>query len=297
MSDPPDEKKPGSVRGLSRIPVFFFTAVGVLSSLVTVFAYFEPRNDSSLHVRVERSQFRLPQEIGTLISDGSGGRRILSELNATCTEGNEQSSAPEAAASNTAASVEETGICRDSRQVLTAVRWLDSYSGSAGTLFEYEIENQGGTAASQIRLNSSGVSAVQVLRGDSYRALRPDPPGDYYSLPDLNPREKAFLLVWTSGGSFSPSDYWSRREVPALTFSGSSVSVDSYGNVPGFWYDLYDVYGTMPLWLAVPMLVAVSFLITGILVLFINVVDALIRGKPLSSVFKAQKNDAGEAAA
>ena len=264
--------------------LFIFAFVGFIASIIAVVSYFQPEDSGVLRVEITPNDFRIPLELAEPFAEGKPSRRLLDDLKVSFCEPPEASKADTGAKTNTTSKeTADTSLCEQGTDVEWLGRWSSAYANDPGTLYEYEIENRGSAVAEQIRIAAPGVASVQIRRGASFTNIPEDKSKDYYSIPDLNPREKATVLIWMIRQSNEILDY---EDAPEVTFSGATVKTEIFRRVPQGWWNVYDIFGTAPTWILVVVIVGIAILIVLALALIIAVFDALVKGKPLRSIFE-----------
>jgi hypothetical protein len=265
--------------------LFLFAFVGFVASIIAVVSYFEPKGGGVLRVEITPNDFQVPLELAEPFLEGQPSRQMLKDLKDDFCRPppNDKIVDPR--------SEKGDPICERATDAEWLARWAAAYSDSPGTLYRYEVENGGSSVAQQIRIVSQGIASIQIKRGAKYANLAEGKDRDYYSIPDLNPHEKAQLLIWMTSTPFG-GEHVDYSDAPRITFSGASVQTSIRRSVPESWFGLYDAFGDAPWWLLTLFVIGASLGISLALVLVISVADALIKGKPLKGIFQAQQ--AGE---
>ena len=275
--------------------LFVFAFVGFIASVIAVMSYFQSTDRGALRVQITPNDFRIPLELAGPFEKGSASKRILDDLmDGLCTPSDGTKTTPTKVVppqtSKAPPEEPDLSICERAQNAEWLARWASVYAESPGTLYEYEIENRGSAVAAQIRVAAEGIASLQIERGRKFADVQPDKSEGYYSLPDLNPREKATILIWMVGHDTELFDY---ADAPKVTFSGASVRTEMLRRVPEGWFDIYDLIGEAPRVVLVVLVVGISLLISLTFVLIIGITEALVKGKPIRSVFttSAKAND------
>ncbi|MBX3560861.1 MAG: hypothetical protein KF780_03515 [Sphingomonas sp.] len=283
------------VRKASGAALFFFAIVGFVASIVTIVAFLKPDSAGALHVEITPSYFQIPMEVASPFGEGESARRMLSDLRRSACESNRQTlqsgeerREDQAGNEERSSNSETSNLCEDARATDRAVAWLVAYSSGPGTLYRYEITNNGTRLAQQIRITSENVASLQIRRGGNFLNIIEDDQGEYYQLPDLNPRESLSVLVWTVNPRYGLL-YQGAEDAPRVTFSGHLVTTEFLKHVPDGWWNMYDFTRNLPTIFVIVFVVALAFVIVFTIIFVIAIMDAIIRGKPLSSVFQTQK--------
>lgn len=285
------------------IAVLFFAFVGFVASIVTILQYVAPEQSSKLQIDASYNTFRVPLYVGENLYSGSPARDIAKELkNRGCLDIN-----PSDVESKSDAEIRSLGIsdskkksastCRQFIDIEYASRWAGGYSTGYSTLYQYAIKNDGSKVANGIRIDGTDVIALQYQRGRKFIDLRKDENESFYNLPSLNPQEKIDVLIW-SDDYHSNDRYVKYEDIPTVTYSGSSVDVNITKRVPQIWYDIFSFFDGLPLLISAAFVVALSMIVVLALVLVISIGEALVTGKPISSIFKPKsQTEAAETAA
>jgi hypothetical protein len=264
------------------IALFFFAFVGFIASIVVIASYFQPASSGVLRVEITPNDFQVPLEVGQAFANDAPARKMAADVkSAFCDPPSKQSQI--AKKPDDAKSPGSSSECKEAGDLDWAARWAYAFADSPGTLYRYEIENRGSAVAQDIRIAAAGVASLQVQRGEKFADIQPDKNNDFYVLPDLNPHEKASVLIWMTAAQSAFSDY---SDAPAVTFSGASVKKQMMRPVSEGWWEIYDTFGDMPTILLILFLIALSFVVTLALFLIVSIIVTLVQGKPLKTVFE-----------
>lgn len=273
------------------LALFLFAFVGFIASIVAVATYFQPKDTGVLHVDITPNDFQVPLEVSQPFAEGAPARKLAADVKAMFCERAKKSSKPakQESESETQDQSAPSELCDQAGDLDWAARWTNAWD-TAGTLYRYDIENRGAAVAQKIRIAGKGVASLQLQRGDKFADIQPDKGEDFYDLPDLNPHEKATVLIWTTGQG---NEFLGYDDAPSVTFSGASVSKQLYRRVPDSWASIYDSFGDMPTILLIAVLIGLSIIVTLAVVLVVSIIAALVSGKPLRTVFETPKAEAG----
>lgn len=274
---------------LASAAVVLFAVVGFVASIVTIASYFNGATEASLGLRVTPNEFRIPEYVAGQLREEMPSRKIAEKLkDALCKD--VKASLVVARSDDEISSLgfdadmlSKSLRCRDAARIEFVTRWSASYLDSPGSLFNYEITNNGSRVAENVRLEASKVNAAQVLRGGNYVDLKKEEGGQYYLLPDLNPSERLDLVVW---GYSTLTPYWSSADIPEITYAGSVIEAEYMKSVPDGWSNLYEMFGEDPWYIQAFLLVALSFVIVIFIVFAFSFIATVASGRPLSSMFK-----------
>lgn len=277
--------------------LLFFAFVGFIASFISVYEYFRPSSGSILSISGRVDTFRVPLYAGGALQNSTSGREYASELRsdncadvavpgiATITLGElAELEIPEE-------EVDAAIICKDAIDVEYAARFAGIYSSGYGTIYTYQLDNSGTEIARDIRLADDEVLTAQYRRGSEFVELKKQRGDEFYRLPELNPGETLTLLAWT--GEYHPTErYLDAEDFPALTYSGPAPSFVIAKRIEGAWGEIGSFFEGTPWPIAIVILGAIGVLLLLALVFVISIVDALINGKPISSIFKSDQEAA-----
>lgn len=286
---------------IKNFSIIFFAFVGFIASVVTIIQFFTPTETSKLNIDAQYNSFRVPLYVGENLYKDSPARQFAkSTKEAFC----KNVDVPDLESKNDQElkklklpknKEESASICRQAIDMEFAARWSGAYSDGYSTLYEYTIKNDGTRVASDIRLDGTDVFAAQYARGKKFVDIRKTEGEPYYDLPDLNPQEKIDLLIWSNDYHII-DQYTDHDDLPAVTYAGSKVEFNLRKRVDERWYGIFEFFDDFPIVISIAIAVAISFMVVLGIILVISILDALITGKPLSSIFKA-KNETEETTA
>lgn len=284
--------------------LIFFSFIGFVASTIAIVDYFRGESASELTIGVTSDDFLIPQYVASYLREGDSTRRLAeidkniaceginsndiirldeSELNSFRVEGKTQG---------------QIRLCRDSHAIAFVLRWADTFSRGRGAMITYNIKNTGNQSAQDIKLNSELINAVQVERGRNFTEIDEFNNEDYYKLPDLNPGESMKVFVWVSGeinDVFTGYDFLYEKAIPTITHSGSVVSINHYKSVSETYADAVEIVADLPIVLAIPVLLIVCFVVTGVSIAAVSLIVGLYQGKSLQQIFGTEeKSDEGE---
>lgn len=279
--------------------LLFFAFVGFVASFITVVEFLRPKSNTSLDVQAQIHDFRVPLYVAANLKNDSAARILARELKKRACQ---TVQVPGIASISYAdlgkidlseAELDKALKCKDAIDVEYAARWAGIYGSGYSTLYEYEIQNTGTEIAKQIRLSSENVLAIQFRRDAlKFFDLPKSEDESFYNIPDLNPGEKINLLIW-SDDYHSDVKYVSDNDLPKLSFSGSRVNISLFLPVPYEVYGFYSAYEDMPIWLFFIFFVAMCFIVTMAVIFVFSIAEAVLRGKPLSSIFETTTKSQG----
>lgn len=261
-----------------------FAFFGFLSSAVTVAQYF---SDGSPNLVVKRQAFNsiVPQDIldsfGTSKDPGSIGNFANHTEQVFCTILNEE---------DLKNRDEIERHCADAKVLKAVPDYLHLFDGSSLFIVYYKIENKGGQKASGLKFSDSSVLMVEdTTRGEGKEIDKTD--SGEFLLPDVNPGQEINIYAWVSGwiDDFDDPYYSTRPSMPKLLYEGSNVDYVDYYPVRTFYYDIIDFFEFLWWPFRIVFVLLICILVTGITVLFFQLVDAILKGKPISNIFKDEK--------
>ena len=191
-----------TARGLRNFALFFFTLIGFIASITTIATYFQGSPHSALMVKVFPNQVLIPKYVSGYLEDDSSTRKYAKGLmNELCKgidsnaliglsdDGLSKIKIPKKSA-------DEITSCRDAHAVDFVLRWNNQFGNSIGALIHYQIENVGSDIAKGIRIPSSEINSMEIRKGSTFIQIKENKEQAYFSVPDLNPNERADVYAW-----------------------------------------------------------------------------------------------------
>ena len=275
----------------SNISIFIvglFALVGFISSAVTIVQYFDDGSPSLvvkrqpvLSVVPERllEEFGTTSEPGRIVKLADEDRKFYCEAAGTLVEQEKND--------NDAQKIKER--CLDYSSVSKFAPYVTLFDGNSTYLVHYKIENKGRRKAKGLKITDRSALIVEKMPSMLSRVQIARNTEGHYDLPDLNPGQKLELLVWVSGNvdDFDDPYFGARPYPPDITYDGKNIDQTSYYPVPEGLYSLYDTFGEMPLIIQIIMFLALGMLAWIPIIFIIQIVDALITGKPIADIFKS----------
>ena len=216
------------------------------------------------------------------------GRTFLNTLNEYCDDQAPKSPPPVFSVTFQNADL-KTHFCKHVKDMISASDQTKGAYVDSGTVLEMDVENRGSTKATGLRISTSGIEFINAFRDSNFIPPGYDQQNESYTLPDLNPGEEYRLEIWQDGLPYSHDGY-STFQTPDISFNGPPISVTKYTYVKESTYEVLDalsafgpVFGTI-LFVIVCVVLGIGF------ILIIALIEALFKGKPLTSVFKTQAN-------
>lgn len=146
---------------------------------------------------------------------------------------------------------------------------------------EINLKNTGKDSATNLKIRSKVSGHIKVFdQADKVVLERQVSNGDAIPLPNLNPSEALKVNIDTSlVGDVTDIP------TPSITYSRGAVPISEYRYVSPFFADLADFVSGIPLVVVILIFIFVSFVVTLSIMVIALAANALIKGKPLSSIF------------
>ncbi|MHA0317090.1 hypothetical protein ACXY7D_03900 [Sphingomonas melonis] len=168
------------------------------------------------------------------------------------------------------------------------------YGDQSVSRSEIDLRNGGSDAATGIKLRASQNGHILVRDQSEKTVLDKDiSAGDAVSLPTLNPSESLKVTLDTATASYAASQIVS---APTITYSRGKVSISKYRSVSPFFAGLADALDGIPKLILALIFVGISFVVTISSILIVGTINAIIKGKSISSVFETETSKSKAAA-
>lgn len=262
--------------------LFIFAAIGAVASAITIISFLSS-GSSRLHASAYVNRLLIPQSIQRVLTDQAETDTIPDFVRMLET-------AFECNASETAEGKELDHTCAHLTDLETVSEKINQYGRLGGAVVEIELENRGSSRATNIRIDSSRIEDLNLERPDGEWVTPQQNESKQYLIPDLNPGESLNVLAFHN--SYTPYRYsqWQVEDfLPQITYSEGLVDYTPYSHQLNSFSDhindmsVFDwVFGTI-------MVIAGSIFVTILVFLPFALIDARMKGKPISSVFKPEQ--------
>lgn len=286
--DTETEPKASSSNGLSPkrtygIVAGLFALIGVIASSAQIYDFFTIK-DPNLYQEIKLSNSYLPDEaiIGQDIAEQTIFNVYFEDTVAKfCEKVNFDSSGTRSRNYSY-----DDDSCAKTRSLKQKLEKLYNLNRSDASKLSITLQNNGGDVASNIRFKPNAEGKLRIIDGVGKEIVSQTVTvNTTLDLPDLNPSEKLNITLETSSSTYNSYN----PIYPETSFSKGTAENGIYGMVSPAYVKLSNTFSDMPTIIIIIMILSISFVVTFSFALFIAVIDAIFKGKPVSSVFATKQ--------
>lgn len=289
MSDVAEASGKTAWKKLSGLALGVFAVFGFIES-VTAITQAVQTDSAQLTAKVYPSRLKFPHYFDAVLGSGykENGRTFFNALKKTCPDDQNAKQATPQPEHGTETSKEH--VCKHASDLVFASDRISELYESEGVAFDIDLENKGKTKASGIKISSSKLLFLDAYSGGLRVKLDYNSDTGLYSLPDLNPGQKLYVSAWQKGIAYDYGDLYD-FQLPQVSFDGPPVEVTKYTYVRSSIFALVDFFDTFGAVFGTILFLVFCGLIGLFAILIIAVIEALITGKSLTALFKAQNSE------
>lgn len=266
--------------------LFVFAAVGFLGSVATIYGVLQYK-EARLNADVYPSRLKFPYYFNAALGPDfkDNGRAFINMLKREICD-QKQSTGLKTKSDEKDGS--KSHACKHIEDIQFASDQISDIYYSSGMEYDISLTNKGNTKASGIKVRSGEVIFLNVFSGSDRINIEYDKNSSTYSLPDLNPGETYKIEVWQKGRPYTYNEVYD-FDVPKISFDGPAVNINIFNYTPNYFFTAYDFIRDMGFIFSSIIVLFICFIVGICIIFIIAVIDALVKGKPIASVFKTEK--------
>lgn len=272
---------------LSSAGLWIFAAIGAIASLITIVGFLKP-STAQLEVSVYPNQFAVPNFIESVLSDniyGNGADLVEKIAAGVCVDKQKVDHSYKVVDKN-------DPVCKNLSDIKIASNQISRLQGSY--LYDMRIVNTGSSVAKGIKLNGSYIVAADMFVDENELIKNPVTESGSYKVPDMNPGDEIKILVWSRLPTYDFRSFYDFEKIPRITYENGSIEQNTYIHAPRMYADTYDFMNSFHWSIQAFIIFVAALLIVLPTVLILSTIEALVKGKPLSSVFQTTTPVASE---